>query len=97
MFCSFLALLLRYELERRLEQRGIKLEWVDVIHDLDRLQQIEVLIAHKKYLLRSETRATIAKVFQAGGVAVPRNCKTAERKPPRRHSRCRVTTPAHLA
>ena len=70
-FCSFLALLLRYELERRLEQRGIKLEWTDVIRDLDRLQQIEVLIEQKKYLLRTETRGTVAKVFQACGVALP--------------------------
>lgn len=70
-FCSFLALLLRYELERRLEQRGIKLEWTDVIRDLDRLQQIELLIEQKKYLLRTETRGTVAKVFQACGVALP--------------------------
>ena len=46
---------------RRLEQRGIKLEWTDVIRDLDRLQQIEVLIEQKKYLLRTETRGTVAK------------------------------------
>ena len=71
MFCSFLALLLRYELERRLEEGSIKLEWADVIRDLDRLQQIEVLIERKKYLLRTETRGTVAKVFQACAVALP--------------------------
>jgi len=70
-FCSFLALLLRYELERRLEESGFKLEWADVIRDLDRLQQIEVLIEQKKYLLRTETRGTVAKVFQVCGVALP--------------------------
>lgn len=70
-FCSFLALLLRYELERRLEEGGIKLEWADVIRDLDHLQQIEVLIEQKKYLLRTETRGTVAKVFQVCGVALP--------------------------
>ena len=34
-FCSFLALVLRQELQSRLEERGHKLEWADVIGDLD--------------------------------------------------------------
>ena len=75
-FCSFLALLLRYELERRLEEGGIKLEWADVIRDLDHLQQIEVLIEQKKYLLCTETRGTVAKVFQVCGVALPPTLQT---------------------
>jgi transposase len=75
-FCSFLALLLRYELERRLEQRGLKLEWADLVRDLDRLQQIEVLIDQKKYLLRTETRGTLAKVFQACAVVLPPTLQT---------------------
>jgi transposase len=75
-FCSFLALLLRYELERRLEQHGIKLEWAHVIRDLERLQQVEVLIEQKKYRLRTETRGTVATVFQACGVALPPTLQT---------------------
>lgn len=75
-FCSFLALLLRYELERRLEEGGSKLEWADVIRDLDHLQQIEVLIEQKKYLLRTETRGSVAKVFQVCGVALPPTLQT---------------------
>lgn len=41
-FCSFLALVIRQELQSRLAERGHKLEWADVIQDVDRLQQHEV-------------------------------------------------------
>jgi hypothetical protein len=34
-FCSFLALVLRHELQARLEARGHELEWAEVIGDLD--------------------------------------------------------------
>ena len=70
-FCSFLALLLRKELEERLERRGWSLEWADVIRDLDRLQEIEIHLDAKSYMLRTETKGTIGKVFQACGVALP--------------------------
>jgi transposase len=70
-FCSFLALLLRHELQRRLEQRGWKLEWADVIGDLDRLQEVEVQLEAKGYVLRTEAKGTLGKVFQACGVALP--------------------------
>jgi transposase len=70
-FCSFLALLLRHELQRRLEQRGWKLEWADVIGDLDRLQEVEVQLEGKGYVLRTEAKGTLGKVFQACGVALP--------------------------
>src|SRR5262249_19165986 len=35
-FCSFLALLLRHELQARLQVRGHGLEWAEVIEDLER-------------------------------------------------------------
>ena len=41
-FCSFLALVLRQELETRLAKDGHEFEWADVIQDLDRLQIVEV-------------------------------------------------------
>jgi len=70
-FCSFLALVLRQELQARLEQRGHDLEWADVIRDLDRLQLVEVEQDGKRFLLRSEAKGTCGKVFQAVGVALP--------------------------
>jgi Transposase DDE domain len=70
-FCSFLALLLRHELQTRLEQHGWKLEWADIIHDLDRLQEVELELDGKAYVLRTEAKGTVGKISQAVGVALP--------------------------
>jgi transposase len=70
-FCSFLALVMRKELQDRLERKGWNLEWADVIRDLDRLQEIEIHIDGKGYVLRNEVPGTVGKVFQACGVAIP--------------------------
>ena len=70
-FCSFLALVLRQELQARLKERGHEFEWADVIGDLDRLQEVGVEQDGKRFLLRSEAQGTCGKVFQAVGVALP--------------------------
>jgi Transposase DDE domain len=70
-FCSFLALVLRQELQSRLESRGHTFEWADVIADLDRLQVIEVEQDGKRFLLRTDVQGTCGPVFQAVGVAIP--------------------------
>jgi len=70
-FCSFLAMVLRQELEARLAKRGDEWEWADVIADLDRLQVAEVGQDGKRFLLRSEVQGTCGLVFQAAGVAMP--------------------------
>jgi hypothetical protein len=78
-FCSFLALVLRQELQSRLEERGHDLEWADVIGDLDRLQMVEVEQDGKRFLLRSEVQGSCGKVFQTAGVAIP---PTVQQAPP---------------
>jgi len=70
-FCSFLALLLRKELEDRLARREWKLEWADVIRDLDNLVEMEVSISGKGYVFRGQTPGVAGKVFQACGIALP--------------------------
>jgi transposase len=70
-FCSFLALVLRYELQSRLKARGRKFEWADVIRDLERVQQVEVEHQERRFLLRSQLSGTAGRVFQAAGVAAP--------------------------
>ena len=70
-FCSFLALLLRKELEDRLARKEWKLEWADVIRDLDNLIEMEVAISGKGYVFRGQTSGVAGKVFQACGVALP--------------------------
>jgi len=70
-FCSFLALLLRQELQARLAARGFHFEWADVMRDLERVQSVQVAQGSKHYLLRSELENTAGRVFQSVGVAVP--------------------------
>jgi hypothetical protein len=70
-FCSFLALLLRYELQTRLAARGPAPEWADVLQDLERLQYVEVEQDGKRFRLRTQLPGTCGRVFRAVGVAVP--------------------------
>jgi transposase len=70
-FCSFLALVLRQELQARLEARGHYFEWADILRDLERVQYVEVAQEGRRFRLRSELQGTAGQVFQAAGVAVP--------------------------
>jgi transposase len=70
-FCSFLALLLRYELQARLAARGEVPEWADVLADLERLQYVEVEQEGKRFRLRTQLQGTCGRVFRAVGVAAP--------------------------
>lgn len=70
-FCSFLALILRKELQDRLNEKGWNCEWADIINDLDYLLEMEITVTGKSYVIRSETNGTIGKVAQACGVALP--------------------------
>jgi hypothetical protein len=77
-FCSYLALVLRQELQSRLEERGHEFEWADMIADLDRLQMVEVEQDGKRSQLRSDVQGTCGKVFQTVGVAIPPTVQQAE-------------------
>ena len=70
-FCSFLALLLRKELEDRLVRKECKLEWADVIRDVDNLIEMKIAIDDKTFVFRGQTTGVAGKVFQACGVALP--------------------------
>ena len=70
-FCSFLALLLRYELQARLGARGPVPEWADVLADLERLQYVDVEQDGKRFRLRTQLQGTCGRVFRAVGVAIP--------------------------
>jgi len=70
-FCSFLALILRKELGRRLENSGYRFEWADIKQDLKSLQQIVIEDNDKRLAIRSECLGTCGKIFQAVGVALP--------------------------
>lgn len=70
-FGSFLALLLRDELQRRRLARGHTFEGADVLADLERLQPVAVAPDGQRFLLRSAVQGTCGHVCQAVGVALP--------------------------
>jgi len=70
-FCSFLALVLRKELDRQLEKAGHCLEWAAIKQDLKALQEIIMEDRGKTLAVRSECQGTCGKVFQSVGIAIP--------------------------
>jgi len=70
-FCSFLALVLRKELERHLEKEGHVFEWSHIKQDLQALQETHIKEKGSHLAIRSKTEGVCGKVFQAVGVAVP--------------------------
>ncbi len=74
-FCSFLALVLRKELERRLNAAGYVFEWSDIKQDLKALQQVTIEENGKRLSIRSECKGVCGKVFQSVGVAMPPTMK----------------------
>jgi Transposase DDE domain len=77
-FCSFLALILRKELEERLSQARLRPEWNQLLADLDRLQEVEAEQDGKRFILRTPVTGVAGKVFQAVGVALPPNIRQAQ-------------------
>ena len=71
LFCSFLALVLRKELDERLAAAGVKAEWDDIVRDLERVEQITVNQDDKHFLIRPQAPGCAGSVFQAVGVALP--------------------------
>jgi transposase len=75
-FCSFLALVLRKELDKRLESIGLELEWNDVKRDLLSLQ--EVVINEEKnrtIAIRTAPQGSCFNVFKAVGAALPQTIR----------------------
>ena len=70
-FCSFLALVLRKELDRRLEKAGHCFEWADIKQDLKSLQEIVIEDNGKRLAIRSECKGSCGRLFQSVGVAIP--------------------------
>jgi hypothetical protein len=71
LFCSFLALLLRKELDERLTAAGVNAEWDDIVRDLDRVEQVIIEQGPKRFVLRPQAPGCAGAVFKAVGVALP--------------------------
>ena len=70
-FCSFLALRLRRELEDRLEKLGKEWEWAEILRGLDQLSEVTLAFQGKKFLMRSELKGHASQAVRAAGVALP--------------------------
>ncbi len=70
-FCSFLALTLLKELERRLGLKDFDFEWADIKQDLQALQEFKITEDGRSLAIRTEAAGTCGRVFQAVGVALP--------------------------
>jgi transposase len=81
-FCSFLALLLRKELNDRLAAAGRQCEWADIIRDVDQIVQTDVEQAGRRLRLRAAAPGCAGAVFQAVGVALPPTIQLAAQPPP---------------
>ena len=70
-FCSFLALVLKAELEARIAALGHHASWPAIIAGLDALAETEVEQDGKRFLLRSAPRPAASTALRATGVALP--------------------------
>jgi transposase len=74
-FCSFLALVLRKELEQRLTNAGHQFEWSDIKQDLKALKEVEIQEGDTRFAIRSQCKGHCGKIFQAVKVALPPTIK----------------------
>ena len=70
-FCSFLALVLRKELDQRLADNKYRFEWSDIKQDLKALKRVEIEEDGKRFAIRSECKGVCGKIFQSVRVALP--------------------------
>jgi transposase len=70
-FTSFLALMLRKELDRRLEAEGECYEWAEIKQDLEALKRVTIEEGSQRFTISSQCQGVCGKIFQAVGVALP--------------------------
>jgi transposase len=70
-FCSFLALVLKTELEERIAALGHVGSWPEIIADLDSLTETEIDYDGKRFIVRSAPRPAASLALRAAGVALP--------------------------
>ena len=76
-FCSFLALILRKELDEHCRAAGFRPEWGDVLRDLDRLQEVAISKDGRQITLRTPATGVIGPLFKAARIALPPNVRDA--------------------
>jgi hypothetical protein len=74
-FCSFLALRLRRELETRLTKLSKGWEWGEILRGLDNLTEVTLSFRQKEYALRAELTGQAGLALRAAGVALPQTLR----------------------
>ena len=77
-FCSFLALVLRDELFRRMERVGVKAEWADILRDLNALTETVITHDGKRFAVRSTAVGVAGRIAQCVGVRLPKTVRRIE-------------------
>ena len=70
-FCSFLALVLKSELERRIAALGADGSWSEIRADLNSLTETEIVHDGRRFCVRSAPRPAASLAVRAAGVALP--------------------------
>jgi hypothetical protein len=70
-FCSFLALVLKAELEQRIAALGRDGSWSEILADLDSLTETEIVNDGRHFLVRAAPRPAASLAVRAAGVALP--------------------------
>ena len=71
MFCSFLALVLKSELESRIAALGRDRSWSEIRADLNSLTETEIVHDGRRPLVRAAPRPAASLALRAAGVALP--------------------------
>ena len=77
-FCSFLALVLRDELYRRMDNAGVRAEWGDILRDLNALSETTITYNGKSFAVRSNVVGVAGKIAQCVGVRLPNTVRQIE-------------------
>jgi len=69
-FCSFLALVLQWELQSRMRSRGWNTVWQRLRDDLDEFQELTLPLGEKTFAIRTPPVGDAGRAIQAVGVAL---------------------------
>lgn len=81
-FCSFLAVMLRRELELRLEKKGKDWEWAEVIRGQENLHEVDAIFQGQRFHLRSQLVGDAHEAIATAGVAVSPTLREVPGYPP---------------
>ena len=70
-FCSFLALVLKRELEIRMEDKCLSWEWAEILRGLDNLQEVEAEFQGHRFVMRGHVIGDAMQAIRGAGAALP--------------------------